>query len=107
MAVMAAEAIAPTWHRPSAGTDGWTVDDLAAFPDDGLRYEIIDGILLVSPSPALQHQRTLAELYTLLRAACPSTLEVFFAPVDWQPAANRSFEPDLLVVRRDDAAGSN
>jgi Uma2 family endonuclease len=97
---MAAEAIAPPLRRPSAGIDGWTVDDLAAFPDDGLRYEIIDGVLLVSPSPTWPHQRALAELNDLLRAACPPDLEVFFAPLDWQPATNRSFQPDLMVVPR-------
>jgi Uma2 family endonuclease len=97
---MAAEAIAPPLRRPSAGIDGWTVDDLAAFPDDGLRYEIVDGVLLVSPSPTWPHQRALRELTDLLRAACPPHLEVFFAPLDWQPAANRSFQPDLMVVPR-------
>src|SRR5690606_2491009 len=85
--------------------DGWTVDDLAAFPDDGLRYEIIDGVLLVSPSPALPHQRAITRLNQVLAAACPPDLEVFVAPLDWQPAASRSFEPGLLVVRRDDATG--
>jgi hypothetical protein len=37
MAVMAAEAIAPSVHRPSAGTGGWTVDDLAEV------YDLVDG----------------------------------------------------------------
>jgi Uma2 family endonuclease len=97
---MAAEAIASPLRRPSAGTDGWTVDDLAAFPDDSLRYEIIDGVLLVSPSPALPHQRAITRLNQVLAVACPTDLEVFVAPLDWQPAVNRSFEPDLLVVRR-------
>ena len=29
----------------------WTVADLADTPDDGLRYELVDGVLLVSPAP--------------------------------------------------------
>ena len=29
----------------------WTVADLAQTPDDGLRYELVDGVLLVSPAP--------------------------------------------------------
>jgi hypothetical protein len=35
----------------------WTVDDLDGLPDDGLRYELLDGILLVSPAPSKRHQR--------------------------------------------------
>lgn len=35
----------------------WTVDDLRALPDDGMQYELADGLLLVSPSPRPVHQR--------------------------------------------------
>ncbi len=35
----------------------WTVDDLAGLPEDGLRYELVDGTLLVSPAPSKRHQR--------------------------------------------------
>ena len=37
----------------------WTVDLLEQLPDDGLRYEILDGILIVSPSPIPIHQRAI------------------------------------------------
>lgn len=80
----------------------WTVADLAALPDDGLRYELVDGTLLVSPAPSKLHQRAVGNLYVLLRAACPPQLEVFLAPTDYQPTSTRSLQPDLLVVRRDD-----
>ena len=80
----------------------WTVDDLAALPDDGLRYELVDGTLLVSAAPSKLHQRALGNLYVLLRAACPDDLEVFLAPTDYQPTRTRSLQPDLLVVARSD-----
>ncbi len=80
----------------------WTVADLALLPDDGLRYELVDGTLLVSPAPSKLHQRSVGHLYVLLLAACPVELEVFLAPTDYQPTATRSLQPDLLVVRRDD-----
>ncbi len=80
----------------------WTVADLADLPDDGLRYELVDGTLLVSPAPAKRHQRCVGRLYLLLTAACPPDLEVFLAPTDYQPTLRRSLQPDLLVVRRDD-----
>jgi hypothetical protein len=35
----------------------WTVADLDLLPDDGFRYELVDGVLLVSPTPVLDHQR--------------------------------------------------
>jgi Uma2 family endonuclease len=80
----------------------WTVADLELLPDDGLRYELVDGTLLVSAAPSKQHQRVLGNLYLLLHAACPGELEVFLAPIDYQPTSTRSLQPDLLVVRRDD-----
>ncbi len=39
----------------------WTVDDLGRLPDDGLRYELVDGVLLVSPSPLVPHQLALGD----------------------------------------------
>jgi hypothetical protein len=39
------------------GDDTWTVDDLDRIPDDGLQYELFDGVLVVSPAPNLLHQR--------------------------------------------------
>lgn len=80
----------------------WTVADLATLPDDGLRYELVDGTLLVSPAPNKAHQRCVGKLHLLLHAACPTELEVFLAPTDYQPTSTRSLQPDLLVVARDD-----
>lgn len=70
-------------------------------PDDGQRYEILDGVLLVSPAPIPQHQTVLFELAVLFRAACPPDHRAFVAPVDWQPDGRTSLQPDILVVRKD------
>jgi Uma2 family endonuclease len=80
----------------------WTVADLADLPDDGLRYELVDGTLLVSAAPSKLHQRVVGNLYVLVRTACPPELEVFLPRTHYQPTATRSLQPDLLVVRRDD-----
>jgi Uma2 family endonuclease len=85
----------------------WTVDDLLALPDDGLQYELADGVLLVTPAPRPRHQRALGNLHVLLRAAVPEQLEVFMAPLDFQPTRRRSLQPDLLVVRREDVGELN
>lgn len=78
----------------------WTVDDLDQLPDDGLQYELLDGILLVTTAPVPAHQGVAGELYTLLDRVCPKHLKVFFAPLDWQPDRRTSLQPDLLVIAR-------
>jgi Uma2 family endonuclease len=83
------------------GSAQWSVDMLELLPDDGLRYEIIDGILVVSPSPIPRHQRAIRRLSRILEDNCPDDHEVFFAPLDWQPDQWTSLEPDLLVVAKD------
>lgn len=50
---------------PATHTD-WTVDMLDELPDDGQRYEIIDGVLFVTPSPSDVHQYIVGELYARL-----------------------------------------
>jgi len=81
----------------------WTVVDLEGLPEDGLRYELLDGLLLLSPAPVLLHQRMSRRLLLLLEATCPPSMEIFFAPLDWQPDPRTSLQPDLLVVRNEDA----
>ena len=44
----------------------WDYSDYARLPDDGNRYEVIDGELLVTPAPSPLHQRILARLLMLL-----------------------------------------
>lgn len=51
---------------PHASID-WTVATVQALPDDGKRYEIIDGELFVNPAPRLLHQMAVAELWLPLR----------------------------------------
>lgn len=80
----------------------WTVVDLRALPDDGLQYELAEGVLLVSPSPRPVHQRALVRLLVALLDECPPELEVFPTPLDFQPTSRRSLQPDLLVVRKED-----
>lgn len=81
---------------------GWTVDDVDRLPDDGVQYELLDGMLLVTPAPTLWHQRALARLVLLLQTACQPGYEVLFAPLDWRPDRLTSLQPDVLVVRNAD-----
>ena len=79
----------------------WTVDDLGQLPDDGLQYELLDGMLHVSPLPTRQHQAVRAALGRLLAAACPPELVALCTPMDWQPDPRTSLQPDVMVFPRE------
>jgi Uma2 family endonuclease len=74
--------------------------DLEDLPDDGRRYELIDGILIVSPGPQLPHQDMVGNLYLLLREACPPHLKVVLAPFAVVLADDTEVQPDLIVAER-------
>ena len=95
-----------SWPAAPAG-GGWTVDLLDRLPDDHLRYELLDGVLLVSPAPIPLHQRVIRRLTRILEDACPGDHEVFFAPLDWQPDDRTSLQPDILVVAEDRIGAKN
>jgi hypothetical protein len=50
-----------------------TVDDLDLLPNDGCTYELDDGVLVVSPHPAINHQYVLHQLSVLLEHARPAS----------------------------------
>lgn len=83
-----------------------TVEDLEAMPDDGQRYELIDGVLVVSAAPGIPHQWVVFELYAVLRAACPDELKVLGSPLDVL-APDTAVQPDLMVARREDLTGKH
>lgn len=76
--------------------------ELDALPDDGRRHELIDGALVVTPSPAFRHQVVVAELFRLLDANRAAGLVLLTAPFDVVLADDTVVEPDLLVARRSD-----
>jgi Uma2 family endonuclease len=73
--------------------------DLEQVPDDGHRYELIDGALVVTPAPSPRHQFVIGRLYIALLATCPPGLRVAFAPLDVALADDTVLQPDLLVAR--------
>jgi Uma2 family endonuclease len=80
-------------------TGPWTVDDLCNIPDDGNRYEISDGSLLVSPPPTLAHGLATDRLTTLLKRNTPEHLLTISVGVGFGFREGTSyFIPDLLVM---------
>ncbi len=82
-----------------------TAADLETMPDDGHRYELIDGTLIVTPSPSVPHQRAVGNLHVELRRRCLATLEVMLAPLDVTFSQHTVLQPDLLVASREALAG--
>jgi Uma2 family endonuclease len=78
----------------------WTVDDLRDLPDDGNRYEVIDGELFVTPAPTLKHQRAAWQLAQLIDAylAHERVGEVILAPADVTFSRVRTVQPDVFVI---------
>lgn len=79
-----------------------TRSDLDAMPDDGHRYELIDGSLVVTPAPSTAHQDCVLELAMRLKAGCQPDLKVLISPFDVELAIATVMQPDVLVARRAD-----
>ncbi|TSD68229.1 Uma2 family endonuclease [Aeromicrobium piscarium] len=75
-----------------------TREDLAEIPDDGHRYELVDGVLVVSPAPRIAHQNAVMQLIVRLAAVCPPWAKVLPAPVDVVLAEDTVIQPDLLIA---------
>jgi len=98
--------MATTPDRAPAGRIVLTYEDYCSLPDDGLRYEILDGELEMSPSPSVDHQRIAGALFAELRAHLQANQlgEALVAPVDVLLADTTIVVPDLVYVSRARAA---
>lgn len=79
-----------------------TYEDYCLLPNDGKRYEIIEGELLVTPAPLTRHQKVIANLsYFLIDFTKEHGLgEVYTAPVDVVLSTYDVVEPDILFVSK-------
>jgi Uma2 family endonuclease len=77
---------------------GFDVPDLQLLPDDGRRHELLDGVIVVSPSPAWKHQRAVTRLAVALSSAIPDDHEALVAPFDVTAGPRSVVEPDVLVL---------
>ena len=84
----------------ASATNVWTVERLHALPDDGRRYEIVDGDLLVTPAPIWRHQRAIRELSRAMNEYLSATTvaEVLHAPADVDFDRFNLVQPDVFVV---------
>ncbi len=79
----------------------WTVAQVQAIPDDGNRYEIIGGVLYVTPSPLMPHQLVVTRLLLQLGPyANARGLDMLASPADIEFANDTLVQPDLLAFPR-------
>ena len=78
----------------------WTADRVRALPDDGRRYELIDGELVVTPAPRGVHQVALLTLQRLIdRTLAGTSLHLLHSPADISLGEDEVLQPDLFVYR--------
>lgn len=84
-----------------------SAEQFFALPDDGNRYELVDGITFMSPSPTPRHQRILMEiafqLETYLRG---NPVGLIFPETDVQLGAARVYRPELVFLPADRVAAN-
>lgn len=78
-----------------------TYEIYAEMPDDGQRYEIIDGKLeMMSPAPTTSHQDVSRDLGFILMQSCKSEYLIYYAPIDVIFSQTDVLQPDILMIRR-------
>lgn len=85
----------------------YTLADLESFPEDGRRYELADGWLIVSPMARRLHQLASKRIGEILDRACPKDLFAFGLPINVDDPDATHFEPDVTIVRREFATIEN
>jgi Uma2 family endonuclease len=99
---MSVVTIAEAW--PAAGRP-FTVAELDRMPDDGRRYELLSGALVVSPRPTTIHQVVAGRLYGTLSSACLEDLCVVPEPAVML-GPQTEFDPGLVVARMAQVGGA-
>ena len=91
---------------PAHAPTYYTVDDVLAFPNDGNRYELVYGKLLVSPSPSFLHQKILSRLFYQIISYCERECagQALCAPADLTWGRKDVIaQPDIFVIGPEDA----
>ncbi|MFV2196373.1 Uma2 family endonuclease [Nocardiopsis sp. LOL_012] len=93
-----------TTGQTDLGPRPLTVDDLHGTPDDGRRYELVDGRLDVSPAPVFLHSRVESRLNAHLTFLAPEGFEVVSTPgINFDADRTHHRVPDLVVIGADGA----
>ncbi len=79
-----------------------TADEYFKMPDDGFRYELIHGVLVMTPSPTFLHQRALSDLFSVLHDHTNRNDlgVVVVAPLDAKLGDLIVYQPDILFFNK-------
>jgi len=93
-------AAVPADWVPGPSQGQWTYEEYAALPDDGNRYEVLQGVLYMAPPPGRWHQEapTLISYYLVAAVQMAGLGEVYAAPFDVVLDPKNTVQPDVLVV---------
>ncbi len=92
--------VLPADWVPGPAQGSWTYDDYAALPDDGQRYEIVNGVLVLAPAPTPDHQSIAVRIayYLFPHVDLAGIGKLFPSPIDVDLGPKDVFQPDLVVV---------
>src|SRR5215472_11228035 len=90
--------VIPADWVPGPRQGQWTYDAYAAIPDDGQRYEVINGVLYMSPAPKFGHQEIIVEIVGYLRefVKLAGLGRVLVAPTDVELSPGDVVQPDVF-----------
>lgn len=92
--------VTPADDMPGPGQGHWTYEAYAAIPDDGRCYEIVDGVLFMTPSPSGWHQKAAGRIfhYLLTHIEDAGLGQVFIVPLDVELTPKDVVQPDVFVL---------
>lgn len=92
--------VVPADWVPGPPQGQWTYADYAAIPDDGKRYEVVKGVLYMSPAPTPDHQAIGLEIAAYLRQyiQMAGLGRVLISPTDVELAPGDIIQPDVFVL---------
>jgi Uma2 family endonuclease len=93
--------VIPANWIPGPKQGQWTYQDYAAIPEDGHRYEVVRGVLYMSPAPSLRHQRIAGRIfyYLVTYIDLRGFGKVYDAPTDVELSPGNIVQPDIFVIR--------
>ena len=96
----------PVAHLPPPPGGRWTVADYERLPEDGQRYELIDGELRIAPAPNPEHQTASGLIFYHLMQCVQLARHgrVFMAPLDVELSPVTIVQPDIVVILNGGAA---
>jgi Uma2 family endonuclease len=99
-AVEERNVVTPADWVPGPRQGDWTYEAYAALTADGECYEIVQGVLVMPPSPEDIHQIAAGEIFAYLREQIKlkGLGKVFVAPFDVVLSPQNVFQSDVLVV---------